>query len=555
MSFGSSPYGSNPFGSYWEDNESDFARGGVFTVANVENFFWLNPSRDEDFFDETPHNRVLVTARNSSSIDTSAIDGYRQGIEIRSMKHFDAGTIKIHAGEEGHFVKRNTFGLNHVYFEKGPFKDSGGRDPVQFIGSTSSRARQVTAQPFISVPPPTELSSREFDRFLYDGVVDFLGVRRRDIMLRTHTPIDTRGVVGEIQDGNVDEKGGTNQIVSVYEWSPAETRERPFFDDPTLFDQRWTSNASTTSILSGSRVSPFNDVLAVNVTTSSQRLSIWQQGQDSTTVAYYPMTSSIIDYTPYNTVLTSVGASHNFTSTYPGATGSFGGRIGAVLSIRSSGTVGTQLFLTGAMTFEFFIAFASVSALQQILLLGGAPTEGNENFNVLASLAVTGSRLRWYQETSGSSTTHTFTSQSLFTSQSMYLAITRDDIGVLRMYHNGALVETSPTYTLPSLGVTPTTRLTFSSAATGSVTSPLTASTIWGGLKLSNVARTSAQILAVYSSSFIYERLNETSLSAYLPSASRGSNMLSDKERSATSGWDYDSVAGTDSIAFGGMTY
>jgi hypothetical protein len=266
MSFGSSPFGSAPFGSFWSEDESDLARGGVFTVANVENFFWLNPSRDEDFFDETPHNRVLVTAHDSSSIDTSAIDGYRQGIEIRSMKHFDAGTIKIHAGEPGHFVKPSTYGLNSVYYDKGPFRDAGGRDPVQFLGASTRPDRQVTAQPFISVPP-LELDSRAFDRFLYDGVLDFLGARRRSEFLSTDSPEDARGVFGEMQDGNVDETGASDQVVSIYEFQPL-IHQRPFFDAPELLDNRWPTG--NRAVNTKATLVPFDDARFLrNVTTSS----------------------------------------------------------------------------------------------------------------------------------------------------------------------------------------------------------------------------------------------------------------------------------------------
>lgn len=77
---------------------------------------YLEFSHDESapWFDEGPVPRDVININtvNSGGIDTSAIDSWRQGVEITLMSHFNAGLGKISAGEPGHLLKQNTFGGN-----------------------------------------------------------------------------------------------------------------------------------------------------------------------------------------------------------------------------------------------------------------------------------------------------------------------------------------------------------------------------------------------------------------------------------------------------------
>lgn len=70
----------------------------------------------KSWFDEgpAPRNIMPMSTINTSSIDTSAIDAYRQGVEVTQMKHFDAGFCKITSGEPGHVLKQTDFGNARV---------------------------------------------------------------------------------------------------------------------------------------------------------------------------------------------------------------------------------------------------------------------------------------------------------------------------------------------------------------------------------------------------------------------------------------------------------
>lgn len=534
-------------------------------VSNVENFFWVNPSRESNWFNEAPQTVVEIGIENTSSIDTSDIDGYRQGVEITTIKHFDAGTIKIHAGEPGHVVRQTTIGLNHVYHTSRAFKDGGGVDPTQFIGSTSSISRQVTAQPFISVPPPTELSSLEFEKYLYDGVIDFLGARRRDVMLRTITPTDTRGVRGEIQDGNIDEAGGTNQIVTIYEWNPRTCRERPFFDDPLLLDRRWSSAPFTGSVLTGSKVSPFDDILPDHIATGSTITNLIYQPTTASTIMYHPLNSSYDEQVGlWDSTSTSLSATTGTITFdyFPGLSSSRGVKFDGNSMLRTVGTLGSSIItaLTESITVEGVIYLPNPSQAQYVFKLGG--DGGALGSRYIGLLFTTGSKFSWAHQwnVTGNFVQHTFTSASLLQSQSFYFAITRNGSnGSFKLYINGTLQETSPSYSLPYIvGPDYNARLLVGSALSSSrSTTPFTGTMI-GGLAFHNAELSADTILSRYQSIFLSGSTTRD-LKFYLSlSSSRPDNtLLSDKEKYATSGWDYDNnnAIGTDSIAFGGLTY
>ena len=75
---------------------------------------YLQFSHDSNtpWFDDGPLVKrvVRIDDQNVNGIDTSAIDAYRQGVEITTMSHFDAGMGKISAGEPGHLLRQSSFG-------------------------------------------------------------------------------------------------------------------------------------------------------------------------------------------------------------------------------------------------------------------------------------------------------------------------------------------------------------------------------------------------------------------------------------------------------------
>lgn len=90
----------------------------------TQRFFRNSITDDQLFFDEGPTitNR-FSTSTLTSSIDTTLIDGYRQGVEITNERHYARGFIKIHSGEPGSRLLKSNLGSNNntsndVFFEE-----------------------------------------------------------------------------------------------------------------------------------------------------------------------------------------------------------------------------------------------------------------------------------------------------------------------------------------------------------------------------------------------------------------------------------------------------
>lgn len=133
-------------------------------------------SDEPEFFDEGP--RVALTRpntggfHNTGSLDTVNVDAYRQGVEITSMKHFGAGIVKIHAGEPGHMLKRNRFGMDTYFRPNAYFSDIDQFVPEDFLNSgyTAPVITNAMSLPLVTIDNLAE-------SFLYDGVVEPLTIR------------------------------------------------------------------------------------------------------------------------------------------------------------------------------------------------------------------------------------------------------------------------------------------------------------------------------------------------------------------------------------------
>lgn len=67
-------------------------------------------------FNEAPREIVTgVSIVNTSSIDTSSFDAYRQGVELTCERHYQQGVAKIHSGEPetGHRIFQTGFGMGY----------------------------------------------------------------------------------------------------------------------------------------------------------------------------------------------------------------------------------------------------------------------------------------------------------------------------------------------------------------------------------------------------------------------------------------------------------
>jgi hypothetical protein len=185
--------------------------------------FFRNASIEEPlFFDEgprIPEARIAPkpgTFINTSSIDTSEIDAFRQGVELTQQKHFDKGLVKIHAGEPGHVVKRNHYGLQKNYRVGPTFEELDLFNPVTFI-----QAQSLLEPLYFNVLtfPIITSDNNQIENFDFDGIIEAMPIREVASFFSTEAPFIARSVKALLMDGNVDSNMGTEQIKTVDEFS------------------------------------------------------------------------------------------------------------------------------------------------------------------------------------------------------------------------------------------------------------------------------------------------------------------------------------------------
>ena len=180
-------------------------------------FFRNTHIDDTSFFDEGPRipNVKPLTASgiNTGSIDTFAIDGYRQGVEITQQKYFDAGYAKIHAGEPGHILRKNTFGISNNFRNTSPsFKDIDYFNPVLYIEAQDTNSPLLFS--LITFPIITS-DNDETENYLFNGVIEPFTIRSRASFFSIEAPFESHEVKGALMAGNTDQTYASDQVLTV----------------------------------------------------------------------------------------------------------------------------------------------------------------------------------------------------------------------------------------------------------------------------------------------------------------------------------------------------
>jgi hypothetical protein len=216
--------------------------------------FFRNPGFQEpDWFDEGP----LVTAKSnvkyeytyfSASVlingmivnkidtiatavqqghDTSQIDGYRQGVELTQMKHFDAGLVKIHAGEPGHVLRKNNFGEDKNFFPDPRYGDLDLFNPVRFLEAQehiSYLDKEILTFPIVTG------DSDQLESFNTNGVIEPLAIRAPAAFYSMDIPFESHSIKGSFMGGSEDQSRASCQIVGIDDFDP-ESRIVEYLDD------------------------------------------------------------------------------------------------------------------------------------------------------------------------------------------------------------------------------------------------------------------------------------------------------------------------------------
>jgi hypothetical protein len=212
------------------------------------------------FSDSDDHRQSLVAAvldQSGSGYDTSGIDAYRQGVEIRTAKHLYLSSIpKIWAGNLEHAVSVITYGQARSwtdYENSASFNDmdnsinQGGYDPALYLRNLGD----YTTLYFNDGPMEEE-----------EAILEPFTIPFRREVLEGANPL--RQIHASLEDGNValdDLKFGTTRIIQFIEYgNPANPR---YFLDA---GQTYIGPSVTQSIMREGQIpilvrnlKPFND--------------------------------------------------------------------------------------------------------------------------------------------------------------------------------------------------------------------------------------------------------------------------------------------------------
>ncbi len=192
------------------------------------NFFANITKQLPDFFDEGPGTPIAVQTLGSTSgsIDTSAIDPFRQGVELTQLKHFDAGSVKISAGEPGHILRRNRFGMDRLYDLQPAFQDIDYFNPITFIEAQSASSPIDVS--LITFPIITS-DVNEIENYVMDGIIEPLTIRSRASFFSTDVPFEAHEVNGSLMGANLDVTKASDQILTV-DYYDVNRKQLPFLD-------------------------------------------------------------------------------------------------------------------------------------------------------------------------------------------------------------------------------------------------------------------------------------------------------------------------------------
>jgi hypothetical protein len=185
-------------------------------MMTINDNFFLDPASVDDSraFNEGPPVIINVTTF-TESIDTSAVDAFRQGVEITNAKFYDAGVIKIHAGDPGHVLVKTTHGENAAYEHNATFNDHFDVEPKTYVAMQKQTTNHQAKSPALSVPNQT-LPVGFLSNYLSDGIIDPLAARSKKKQLSLDVDDDPNGVRGMLQSGNEALLTGSDVVETQY---------------------------------------------------------------------------------------------------------------------------------------------------------------------------------------------------------------------------------------------------------------------------------------------------------------------------------------------------
>lgn len=188
----------------------------LLTPKKREVFFYsFLPQDEKEYFDDSPgvdlDRKIKPSTINkymfTGSMNTSTFDRFRQGVEITRARHFFEGAgLKIHAGEPGHVVRKNSYGMDRNVVKQDYYSEKEYYDPLKFI-----KSEQVISYPLITS------DFNETENYNFNGVIEPLSIRAVAALYSIDVPFEAHSVKGMLMDGNSDMTLASSRVLTVYE--------------------------------------------------------------------------------------------------------------------------------------------------------------------------------------------------------------------------------------------------------------------------------------------------------------------------------------------------
>lgn len=244
-------------------------------------------------FNEGPENKANIVSVNTSSINTTEVDPFRQGVEMSLDKH-NVGMYKISAGTPGHIVNPNSFGIVNMDIVEANFnKDLDYFDPVHYVKA------QVPGVDFSKIFTFPIITS-DFDQsenFSLNGIIEPFAIRSVASFFSIEFPFESHSVKGSMMGGNNDPWfRSSDRILTVDLLPKKKLNDRTYLNDDVYLDSFSVITASLPIQprgyidLSLNTNTPFVDS---QVYVKNLGMTVEKNGQDMINVFIATMTSSL----------------------------------------------------------------------------------------------------------------------------------------------------------------------------------------------------------------------------------------------------------------------
>lgn len=235
----------------------------------VSEFFFNTQVQEPDYFEEVEYKRTgtitFSAAKNNQYVNTSSInvstsDAFKQGVEINSQKAYDAGWVKIYSGEPGHILKQTSFGMQNRSLPPGgtPFADKSLLSPTLLINAAPIILpnSQGSLLEIIVVGDNDCINVNSLD-----GIIEPFAIRAKLENSNLEFPFPAHEVFGSVMDGNLDFRHACDQVKTVDEFEPR--LSNAIFDDSNTANDinLWNGKSSlNATVTQQSTRPPFFDV-------------------------------------------------------------------------------------------------------------------------------------------------------------------------------------------------------------------------------------------------------------------------------------------------------